>query len=139
MKVYEFLILSLLALLVGTGLLWGVPQYNVYRMKLEGEAKLAESQASRQVLVSEALAKKEAASLLGQAKLIDAEFQAKAAMELSSGLTPEYLQYSWINSQGEKDNNTIVYIPTNNLGIPSMNLPITEANRLNDKGGDVNK
>lgn len=35
----------------------------------------------------------------------------------------------------DKGDSTFIYIPTNNLGIPTMNFPITEANRLNSKSG----
>jgi hypothetical protein len=138
-KVYQALVLGAVATGLSVGviafMLWAGPQYNVYRMKMDGEAKLAESQASRQVLVSEAQAKKEAAVLLGEAELTKAQYQAKAAASISSGLTKEYLTYLWINEQGGNGNSTFVYIPTNNLGIPDFNkLPITEANRIPNKG-----
>lgn len=118
------------SIVVGAFLLWAGPQYNVYRLRMDGEAKLAESQSSRQVLVSEATAKKEASKLLGEAELIKAQYQAQAAKTISDGLTPEYLTYLWVNGQGGNENNTVVYIPTNELGIPKFNLPITEANRV---------
>lgn len=124
MKVYQALILAgigTFGLVAIIGLwMWGGPQYNVYRMRMEGEAKLAESQASRQVLVSEAAARKEAAKLQGEADLIKAQFQAQSAKAIASGLTQEYLQYLWIQEQGDNSNNTVIYIPTDNLGIPLM-------------------
>lgn len=134
MKVYQAITLGVLGLLglsaVLSILLWAAPQYKVYALRMDGEAKLAESQASRQVLVSEALAKKEAAKLLGEAELTKAEYQAKAAATISSGLTEEYLRYLWINEQGGNSNTTFVYIPTDGLGMPSFKMPITEANRI---------
>lgn len=134
------ILIGILVLLgFGSAWLFGWPQYKVYEARLSGQAKLAESQASRQVLVSEAQAKKEAAVLLGEAALTQAEYQAKAAKTLDSGLSPSYLQFMWINAQAEAKNDTVVYIPTNTLGIPDMNLPITEANRLNIKGGENTK
>lgn len=127
MKVYQAVILGFILL---TGVLWGIPQYRVYSMKLAGQAKLAESQASRQVLVSEAQAKMEAAKLLGEAELTKAEYQAKAAKTIDESLTPSYLRYLWINEQGGNGNSTFIYIPSDGLGMPNLDLPITEANRL---------
>jgi hypothetical protein len=37
--------------------LWGIPQYRVYEQRLSGQAKLAEAEYSRQVLIKEAEAK----------------------------------------------------------------------------------
>lgn len=113
---------TVLAIVLGSGLLWGVPQYNVYRMRMDGEAKLAESRASRQVIVSEAEAKKEAAKLLGEAKLIEAQYQAQAAKAVSAGLSPEYLKYVWLQEQRENGDKTVIYIPTNIDGIPIMEV-----------------
>ncbi len=102
------------------GMLWGLPQYNVYRLRMDGEAKLAESRASRQVLVSEAEAKKDAAKLLGEAKLIEAEYQAKAAKTVAAGLSEEYLKYVWLQEQKEAGDRTVIYLPTDQLGFPLM-------------------
>jgi hypothetical protein len=78
MKLSQWLLAGISVVVVLIALLWAAPQYNIYRMRLEGQAKLAESQASRQVKVSEAIANKESASLNGEAELIKAEYQAKA-------------------------------------------------------------
>ena len=56
------------------GLLYGGPQYGVYKQRLEGEAMLAHSQSAKEVAVSEAKAKMEAARLLsaGKPEVMDA-------------------------------------------------------------------
>lgn len=71
-------------------------------------------------MVSEAMARKEAAKLYGEADQIKAQYLAQSAKAIASGLTPEYLQYLWIQEQGNNSNNTVIYIPTDNLGIPLM-------------------
>lgn len=119
----------IVGLAVVTGLavlsLWGAPQYNVYRLKMEGEALLAKSKTERQVLVSEAEAKKEAAKLLGEAELTKAEYQARASKAIAAGLSNEYLIYLWVMQQGDTNDKTI-YVQSGPLGIPTA---ILEAGR----------
>lgn len=109
------------------------PMYNVWAQKKAGEAKLAESQASRQVLVSEAQAKAEAAKLLGEAELTRANYASQAAAKLSAELSPLYIQYLWVATQEKMSDSpgesTIIYIPTDKMGIP-VTLPVTEAGRV---------
>lgn len=104
--------------IVGLMLAW--PQYNVYSSRLAGQAKLAEAEASRQIVIQEAIAKNTAAKELGQADLTRATYQAEAAKTLSNGLTKEYLQYLSLLALGDKDGPTVIYVPTNGLITPQM-------------------
>lgn len=103
-------------------LMIGCPTYNVYSSRMEGEALLAHAQSSKEVVVAEARAKMESASLLAQADTIRAHGVAASNRIIGASLknNPEYLQWLWID-QIEKANT--IYIPT------EANLPIMEATR----------
>lgn len=107
-------------------LLWGWPQYSVYRMRKDGEAQLAHAQSAKEVAVAEAKAKMEAATNLAQAEIIRAGGVAQANAIIGQSLkdNESYLRYLWItevanNQQGK----TVVYIPT------EAGLPVLEASR----------
>jgi predicted aminopeptidase len=102
----------------------GCPQYNVYQQKKEGEAKLAEAQSSKQIAISEAKAKLEAASLLAQADTIRAHGVARSNQIIGASLKDNqaYLHWLWIDNI-EKNPNAVIYIPT------EANLPILEAGK----------
>lgn len=106
--------------------MWGCPQYEVYRQGLHGEAKLKEAESSRQILTQEAIAKEESAKHLARAEVERAKGVAEANKIIGDGLKDnhEYLMYLWIHSLGERDNATIIYVPTD------AGLPILEAGRL---------
>lgn len=108
------------------GLMWVLPQYNVYQQRKDGEAQLAHAQSSKEVAVAEAKAKMESASLLADAEVARAKGVAKANEIIGQSLkdNESYLRYLWItevanNQQGK----TVVYVPT------EANLPILEASR----------
>lgn len=106
------------------------PQYNVYSQRMEGQAKLAEAQSSREIRVREARAQMEAATLLAQAEVRRARGAAEANHILQNSLGgPEgYLRYLQIQTYHEMVNAgrspAMIYIPTEG------GLPITEAARL---------
>lgn len=106
----------------------GCPHYSVYQQSLEGEAELAKANYSKQVLVQEAQAKKDAASLLADAEVARAVGVAKANQIIGDSLKGNevYLKYLWINSL-ENNNSKVIYVPT------ETNLPILEASRLSNK------
>lgn len=122
--VASFVILVLIGLLI-LGM-WGCPTYNVYSARKAGEAKLAESQAGRQVSVSEARAKMEAASLLAVADTLRAQGIAASNRIIGKSLNdnPGYLQWMFLDDL-KNSQNQVIYIPSGNMGIP-----ILEANRL---------
>lgn len=111
--------------------MWGCPQYHVYQQGLVGAAKLKEAESSRQIAIQEAHAKHEAAKELAQAEIERAKGVAEANRIIGEGLkgNTEYLMYLWIHSIGERDNATIIYVPTEN------GLPILEAGRLKPTHG----
>ena len=98
--------------------MWGCPQYYVYSSRLSGQATLAKSVAARQVLVSQAEAEKEAASLRADAIKIVGQ----AAKEY-----PEYRTQEFIGAFAEALHNgtisQIIYVPT------EANIPIIEAGK----------
>jgi regulator of protease activity HflC (stomatin/prohibitin superfamily) len=111
--------------LIGCLALGGCPRYHVYQQEMEGRAKLAEAQSSRQVAVLEAHAKMEAAVELAKAEVTRAEGAAQANHILQNSLGgPEgYLRYLQI--QALQDTNAqLIYVPT------EAGLPMTEASRL---------
>lgn len=115
---------TLLLLTVGAGLA-GCPQYNVYASRLSGEAKLAEAEASRQVSVREAQAKKDAAGLLAQAEVERAKGVAEANKIIGDSLkgNEDYLRYLWIDGLQNGKGNEVIYVPT------EAGLPILEAGK----------
>ena len=123
-------ILTLLAAIltlafIAVGMYW-CPQYNVYSQRLQGEAMLAHSMAAKEVAVSEAKAKMEAAHLLAQAEVERAKGVAEANKIIGESLhgNDAYLRYLWITEVAGKDiDKTVVYVPT------ETNLPLMEAGR----------
>lgn len=101
------------------GIMFAIPQYNVYNKRLHGEAILAEANASRQVLIKQAEAERDAAKARAEAIGI----VGRAAKEY-----PEYRQQEFIGAFAEalKEGkiSQIMYIPT------EANIPITEAGHL---------
>jgi regulator of protease activity HflC (stomatin/prohibitin superfamily) len=97
-------------------LVW--PQYNVYAQRLSGEAALAHAHAARQVLVQQAQAEKDSATLRAEAIAI----VGKAAHDF-----PEYRNQEFIGAIAEAMHsgkiNQIIYVPT------EANIPILEAGK----------
>jgi regulator of protease activity HflC (stomatin/prohibitin superfamily) len=107
------------------GLFWGMPQYNVWSSRLSGQAKLAEAESSRQIVIAEAKAKEESAKWLALAEIERAKGVAEANKIIGESLKghEEYLRYLWIHNL-ETGTNSVIYVPT------EAGLPILEANRL---------
>lgn len=108
------------------GCLYGKPHYDVYHARLQGEALLAHSQSAKEVAVSEAKAKMEAAELLSQAEVTRAKGVAEANKIIGESLkgNDSYLRYLWIQNLEGRGNETVIYIPT------EAGLPILESTRL---------
>lgn len=105
-------------------ILYGFPQYNVWRKELSGKADLKEAEWSRQIAIEEAKARKESATLDADAEVERAKGVAEANQIIGDSLkgNDAYLRYLWI--QGLHDGNTeTIYVPT------EANLPILEATR----------
>ena len=94
------------------------PKYKVYAATQSGIAKLKESESSKQILIQQALAEKEAAKYQAEAIEIMGETAKKY---------PEYRQQEFINSFGIalKDGKIqqIIYVPT------EANVPIMESGK----------
>lgn len=120
-----WVLFTMMIMVIGFGSLWGCPQYMVYLSRLNGEAELEKQKYAKQVAVQAAIAKKESAQLLADAEVTRAEGVAKANKIIGDSLkgNESYLRYLWINGLSEKDNNTVIYVPT------EANLPILEAGK----------
>ena len=115
----------LIVLTLITGGMWGCPKYNVYRSRLEGQAKLAHSQAEREVQVSDAKGRLEAATYLANADIERAKGVAKANAIIGDSLknNEAYLRWLYIEGLKEKTADQVIYIPT------EAGLPILEAGK----------
>jgi regulator of protease activity HflC (stomatin/prohibitin superfamily) len=117
---------SLFVIIIGGGLMYGCPQYNVYYSRLDGEARLARAESERQVQVRDAQGKLDAAGRLAQAEVERAKGVAEANKIIGSSLhdNEAYLKYLWINELGMNGKSpTVIYVPT------EANIPILEAGR----------
>jgi regulator of protease activity HflC (stomatin/prohibitin superfamily) len=122
-KIPGKIILSVAGLLIICGsAMYLRPMYKVYSRQKDGEAELAHAQAQREIVVAEAKAKFEAASLLAQADTVRAHGVARSNEIIGNSLknNKEYLHWLWIE-QLEKAN--VIYVPT------EANLPVLEAGR----------
>lgn len=114
---------------------WAWPQYRVYKLELEGQAKLREAEWSKQILIEDAKAREQAALMQAKAKVTLAAAEGKAEIERAKATAEanriigeslkgndEYLRYLWIlglkDGSGER-----IYIPT------EAGLPILEAGK----------
>jgi len=107
-----------ISLVAIAGLMFGLPVYRVWQQEMAGKAKLAEASQSRQVLIEQARAEKEAAVLQAEAIKIMGEAAQKY---------PEYRKQEFIGAFGEALKqgkiNQIIYVPTEG------NIPVLEASR----------
>lgn len=98
--------------------MWGCPTYKVWQQGLEGKAALVKAEQTRQILITQAEAEKEAAKARAEA----IQIVGQAAKDF-----PEYRTQEFIGAFAEalKDGNIhqIIYVPT------EANIPITEAVR----------
>lgn len=116
--------LATLAVVLVGAMLWAFPHYKVYSMRMSGQAELEKQEFAKRVLIEEARARKEAASLLSDAEIARARGVAEANQIIGDSLegNEAYLRYLWI--QGLQDGSSeVIYIPT------EANLPILEATR----------
>lgn len=98
--------------------MWAWPIYNVWQQGLKGEAELARAEQQRQILVEQAKAEKDAATLRAEA----IEIVGQAAKDF-----PEYRYQEFLGAFGEafREGNIdqIIYVPTEGM------IPITEAGK----------
>jgi preprotein translocase subunit SecF len=114
---------AILGLVIIIGLMFGIPKYNVWRAEMKGKAEFARAEQNRVIRIEEARANLEAERLNAEAEVIRARGAAEA-IEIEGGkLTENYIRYLWVRQQGDLNNKTVIYIPT------EAGLPILEANR----------
>lgn len=113
-------------------LMWLLPKWNVYSSRLDGEAQLAHALSAKEVAVATAKAQMESSQYLRQADSIRAEGIAAANKIIANSITPQYLQWKWIDELS-KTSNQIIYVPAGQMG-----LPILEANRLKNPKDPLN-
>ena len=122
--VWGLVALSLIAIAVILGLMFGLPMYNVWQQEMSGRAELAKAEQNRQIKIEEAKANLEAEKLNAQAEIERAKGAAEAIRIENGSLTSTYIQYLWVRQQNSAANK-VIYIPT------EAGLPILEA-----KGGE---
>lgn len=99
------------------------PWYNVWSQEMEGKAEFAKAEQNRKIKIEEAKANLEAEKLNAQAEVERAKGAAEAIRIENGSITPTYIQYLWVRQQGDLNNKTVIYVPT------ETNLPILEATR----------
>lgn len=104
-----------------------VPYYNVWQQEMSGKAEFAKAEQNRKIKIEEAKANLEAEKLNAQAEIERAKGAAEAIRIENGSITPTYIQYLWVRQQGNLNDKTVIYIPT------ETNLPIMEASRNSDK------
>jgi len=119
-----FLGLIFVALIVTAAAMFVLPQWNVWRADLAGQAALAQAENERKVLIEEAKARLESSRFYAEAEVERAKGVAEANKIVAEGLGgPEgYLRYLWIQKLGENQQD-VIYIPT------EAGVPILEAGR----------
>ncbi|EFK58609.1 hypothetical protein [Sphingobacterium spiritivorum] len=118
MKIQGLVLLAVVAIVVIVGLMFGLPKYSVWQQEMAGKARLAEATQSRQILIEQARAEKEAAVLQAEAIKIMGEAAQKY---------PEYRKQEFIGAFGEALKagtiSQIIYVPT------EANIPLLEAGK----------
>lgn len=99
--------------------MWGIPQYKVWQQGLSGEAALRRAEQEKQILIEQAKAEVEAATLRAEA----IQIVGQATQDF-----PEYRLQEFMGAFAEAIQNEaihqIIYVPT------EANIPILEASRL---------
>ena len=115
----------ILIIAIGAAAMYILPQWNVWRADLAGQAALAEAENARKVQIEEAKAQLESARYYAEAEIERAKGVAEANDIIADGLGgPEgYLRYLWIQKLGQ-NNQDVIYIPT------EAGIPILEASRI---------
>ena len=117
------IILIIVVVAIGIIAMIVLPQYNVWRKKLAGEAELREQEYAKQIMVEQAKAELESAKLLREAEVERAKGVAESMAIISEKLeaNANYLQYLAIQAQmkmADSPNHTTIYIPVGPNGLP---------------------
>lgn len=123
-SIWGIVLLVLIILILTLGFIFGWPKYQVWQQEMSGKAEFAKAEQNRRIKIEEAKANLEAEKLNAQAEVERAKGAAEAIKIENGSLTKEYIQYLWVRQQGNLNDKTVIYIPTEG------NLPLTEAMRL---------
>lgn len=107
------------AVLLITGLMFGLPIYNVWQQEMAGKAEMAKAEQNRKILIEEAKARLEAEKLNAQAEIERAKGMAQAMSIENGTLNSVYNQYLFIRTLeklADKGNiPQIIYMPAQGL------------------------
>jgi hypothetical protein len=121
-----FVVIVMLGAIIG-GIMWGIPRYKLYKQDLVGQANLRQQEWEKQILIEEAKAELESATLKASAEIERAKGVAKANEIIGDSLQGNEAYIKWMLADGLKDQNTqLIYVPT------EAGLPILEANRQSE-------
>ena len=111
----------------------GYPKWNVWASKKSGEAAFAEAQNEQRVQLSQAQARKEAATTNKEAAIIEAEAVSAQIEKIGANLTKHdlYLKWQWIKMMEERPEASTIYIPT------EAGMPILEAGNRRKSAEEV--
>lgn len=109
-----------------------MPKYRIYRQDLQGQANLRQQEWEKKILIEQARAQNESATLEAEARIKQETAKAEAEVIRAKGVAEAnkiisqslqgneaYLRYLWIDKLGGNPN--VIYVPT------EAGLPILEA------------
>ena len=102
-----------------------IPVYKVWSASQAGKAELAQAEYNRQIIVRQAQAKKDAATLEAEAAVAHAKGVKESNEIIAGGLggAEGYLRFLYIQMLSDQQDKQIIYIPT------EAGLPILEASK----------
>ncbi len=106
-------------------MVWGYQTFRVYSAGQAGKAELAQAEYNRQIIVRQAQAKLDAASLEAQAAVAHAKGVKESNEIIANGLggAEGYLRFLYIQMLSDQQDKQIIYLPT------EAGLPILEAGK----------
>ncbi len=128
----KIIAIVLVLILVITVWMWGMPKYRIYRQDLAGQANLRQQEWEKKILIEQARAQNDAATMNAEARIKQATAESEAEIIRARGIAEansiianslqgneSYLRYLWIDKLADNDN--VIYVPT------EAGLPILEA------------
>lgn len=110
-----------------------MPKYRIYKQDLQGQANLRQQEWEKKILIEQASAENQSATLKAEAKVKQAGAEAEAEIIRARGVAEankiisnslqgneSYLRYLWIDKLSDK---SVIYVPT------EAGLPLLEAGK----------
>jgi len=132
-----FIVSTLILVVVGSIItlgMWGIPKYRIYKQDLAGQANLRQQEWEKKILIEQARAQNDAATLNAEARIKQAQAEAEAEIVRAKGVAEankiianslqgneSYLRYLWIDKLS--GNSQVIYVPT------EAGLPILESGK----------